>query len=154
MKYSLRFILLITLATAVGCLGGDKPKYANVKGTVNFNGKPVEKGQIIFALEGRPPSIMDIVDGKFNGQAMVGSNKVTVSAKKRIGTAPKLPKEAEIQMKGYAEKMKREVGQPPVDYDPSMVEYIPAEWNTRSTQMRVVEAGAANEFEFNIRGAD
>ena len=35
-----------------------------------------------------------------------------------------------------------------------MVEYIPAEWGTESKQMRVVEAGAANDFQFDIKGND
>jgi hypothetical protein len=154
MNYSLRFLQFLILATVVvvGCQGGDQPKYANVKGKVNFNGKPIEKGQITFAVEGRPPSTMDIVDGTFNGQAMVGSNKITVSAKKKSASAPKLDKHAEIQISGYKEKMKREIGQPPLDYDPSMVEYIPPEWGTQSTQMRVVEAGQTNELEFDIKG--
>ena len=149
---------LLIILTVVGCQGGDKPKYANVKGKVTFNGKPIEKGQITFALEGRPPSTMDIVDGRFSGQAMVGSNKVSVSAKKKSAAAPQVKggaaaaKDAEAQMKGYMKwKAPGEFGGPPLDYDPTMVEYIPPEWGTRSTQMRVVEAGAANDFEFNIK---
>src|SRR5262249_56971611 len=84
------FLLFLLLATAVGGGRGDQPSYANVKGTVKFNGKPIPKGQITFAMEGRPPSTMDIVDGEYSGQAMVGSNKVSVSAKKKSGTAPQL----------------------------------------------------------------
>jgi hypothetical protein len=148
------------LAAVVGCQGGDKQTYANVKGKVTFNGKPIEKGQITFAVEGRPPSTMDIVDGAYSGQAMVGSNKITVSAKKKTATAPGVigtvaaVKDADAQLKGYMKfKAKEgEVGGPPMDYDPTMVEYIPPEWGTHSTQMRVVESGAANEFEFNIKG--
>ena len=41
---------------------------------------------------------------------------------------------------------------PPPEYDASMVEYIPPEWGTQSTQMRVVESGSKNEFEFDIKG--
>jgi len=32
------------------------------------------------------------------------------------------------------------------------VEYIPPEWGVQSKQMRVVEAGATNEFKFEITG--
>ncbi len=155
MNRSLGFLLFLILATVVGCQKGDKQTYANVKGTVTFNRKPIEKGQITFALEGRPPSTMDIVDGKFSGQAMVGSNKVSVSARKKSANPPKLTKDAEAQIKGYQEKFKAapgEFGGPPADYDPTMVEYIPPEWGTQSTQMRVVETGAANEFQFDIKG--
>jgi len=151
------FLLLLVLGTFVGCQQGDKQTFANVKGTVTFNGQPVEKGQITFALEGRPPSTMDIVDGKFSGQAMVGSNKVSISAKRKTAVPPKLTKDAENQTKGYKEWMqgkgKGEFGGPPADYDPSMVEYIPSEWGSHSTQMRVVEAGTPNQFDFEIKGS-
>jgi hypothetical protein len=152
MNRSLVIILLLLLATVVGCQQGVKPLYANVQGTVKHNGQLIEKGQITFAFEGHPPSTMDITDGKFAGQAMIGSNKIMVSAKKKSATAPKLPKSAETQIKGYMEKRKGESGGPPMDYDPTMVEAIPADWNTDSKQMRVVESGAANDFQFDIKG--
>jgi hypothetical protein len=152
MKHPLRFFLFLILASVVGCQQREKQPFANVKGMVTFDGKPIEKGQITFALEGRPPSTMEVVDGKFSGQAMVGSNKIMVSAKKRSATAPKLDKHADIQIKGYQEKMKREIGQPPVDFDPNMVEYIPEDWGQHSTHMQVVEGGITNEFEFDIKG--
>jgi hypothetical protein len=155
MKPLLGFFLFLLLATVVGCSMGKKPTYANVKGTVTFNDKPIEKGQITFAAEGGPPSTMDIVDGKFSGQALVGSNRISVSAKKKSANAPKLPKNAEIQIKGYQEKFRAapgEAGGSTGDFDTSMVEYIPPEWGTQSNQMRVVEAGQTNELQFDIRG--
>ena len=153
MNRLLGLLPFLILVMAVGC-HGNKPVYANVKGTVTFNGKPIEKGLITFAVEGKPPATSDIVDGKFSGQAMVGSNKVTVSAKKKTAAPPKLDKHADAQIKGYM-KFKAgpgEFGGPPLDYDPTLVEYIPPEWGTQSKQMRVVEAGAPNEFDFAIKG--
>jgi len=162
MNRPLRFLVFFILAPVVGCgPGGEKLTYANVKGTVTYNGKPIDKGQITFAVEGRPPSSIDIVDGKFAGQAMVGSNKVSVSARKKAATQPQVKggaaaaKDADAQIKGYMnmkEKKPGEFGGPPIDYDPTMVEYIPPEWGPHSTQMRVVEAGAANDFQFEIKG--
>jgi len=160
MNRSLGFILLLAQTLVVGCQG-KKATYANVKGLVSYNGKPIEKGQIVFARDGRPPTVMDIVDGKFNGQAMVGENKVSVSARKKSATAPQVKggaaaaKDADAQIKGYMnmkEKKPGEFGGPPIDYDPTMVEYIPPEWGPHSTQMRVVEAGGANDFQFEIKG--
>src|SRR5437016_4096951 len=104
------FLLVLLLATVVGCQQGTKQTYANVKGTVTYNGKPVEKGQITFAVEGKPPATSDIVDGKFSGQAMVGSNKVSVSALKKSATAPPLSKAAQSQIKAYMEIKKGEPG--------------------------------------------
>ena len=155
MNRPLGFILFLILATVVGCGQQDKPTYANVKGKVTYNGKPIEKGQITFAIEGRPPSSMDIVDGAFNGQAMVGSNKVSVSAKKKSASAPKLPPNAQTQIEGYQKKFKAEQGKGAgsvSDFDATLVEYIPPEWGTQSKEKRVVEAGSPNEFEFNIKG--
>jgi len=155
MNRLLGFLLLVLLlATVAGCQEGEKQSYANVSGHVTFNGKPIEKGQITFAVVGRPPSSMDIVDGKYAGSAMVGQNRIIVSAKRKSATAPKLSKEAETQMKGYREFKRREIGDPPQDYDPSMVEYIPPEWGMTSKQVRVVEAGVTNTFDFDIKGPE
>src|SRR5205814_996135 len=116
---------------------------------------PISKGTITFAVAGRPPSTMDIDDGKFNGQAMVGENRVSVSAKKRSANAPKLPPEAQKYMKGYQDKFKEMPGQDAgsiSDNDPSMVDYIPKEWGMLgSKQTRMVESGLTNEFEFPIK---
>jgi hypothetical protein len=167
MNRPLGFFLFVILATVVGCQPSNKPTYADVKGTVTFNGKLIEKGQITFAVEGRAPSTMDIVNGKFAGEAMVGSNKVSVSARKKAATMPwaksaavpakvsaAAARDAEAQIKGYMKFKagKGEFGGPPLDYDPTMVEYIPPDWGTHSTRMHVVEAGKTNEFEFDIKG--
>ena len=152
MNRPLGFILLLVPAMVVGC-GGDAPKYANVKGTVTFNGQPIEKGTITFALPGRPPSTMDIADGKFNGQAMVGENRVSVSAMKRLANAPKLPPQAESFMKGMHQGKREDAGSIS-EYDPNAVDYIPQEWGLQGKQTRVVEPGSTNEFEFNIKGPD
>jgi len=148
-------VLFLILLTVVGCQGGDKPKYANVKGKVTFNGKPIEKGLITFATDGRAPSTMDIIDGEFNGQAMVGTNKISISAKKKSATAAVLPKEAQSQIKGYQQKFKDQPntgGGTVSEFDPTLTEYIPPEWGTQSKETRVIEAGQTNEIEIHIKG--
>jgi hypothetical protein len=138
----------------VGC-SGDKLRYANVKGTVTYNSAPLDKGEITFALEGKPPSTMDVVDGKFSGQALVGSNKISVVARKKSGAQqPRITADGQAQIKGYKEYMrdKRQGGDEPSDFDPTATNYIPQEWGMQSKQMRVVEAGAPNEFQFDIKG--
>jgi hypothetical protein len=158
MNRQLSFLILVfALATVVGC-GGDKQAYANVTGTVTYNGEPIEKGVIFFSADpGRPPSAIDIIDGKYAGQAQVGSNKITISAKRKSAdkAAPKLPPGAETQIKAYKDYMKGKSDPPSGsagELDLSMVEYIPPEWNSQSTQMRVVESGTKNEFNFEIKG--
>jgi hypothetical protein len=140
----------------LGCGGGDNsPPYANVSGTVSFNGKPIEKGTITFATDGRPPSQMDIIDGKYAGQAMVGSNKISISAKRKAaGGKSQVPPQAlamaKAQMESYARKSGG--GGQPVNVDFGTEEMIPPEWGMNSKQMRVVEAGGANKFDFEIKG--
>jgi hypothetical protein len=147
------FLLCLALALVVGCSGGNTPSYANVKGTVNYNGKPLEKGEITFAVSGKPPTTMDIVDGKYTGQAIVGANKVSITARKRAAGSPKLTKDAKVQIKGYKEWMRDKGGNSSPDFDPSVVDFIPPDYGSASKQQRVVEAGAPNEFDFNIKSS-
>ena len=150
MNKPLRFVLFLSLVTIVGC--GNKQTYAKVKGTVVLNGKPLDKGEIAFTVVGRPPTFMDVVDGKFSGQAIVGENTISVSAKRKSGVAPKLPPQAQAQMKAYREKGRSQGGADPnANFDSTMVDLIPADWGPSSKQKRVVETGAANEFEFSIK---
>ena len=95
---------------------------------------------------------MDIVDGKFAGQAMVGSNKVTVSAFRKATKERKIPETAKKQIKAYQAMNKGGGGGSSEQFDPTMEDYIPAEWGRESKQIRVVEAGGANKFEFDIKG--
>jgi hypothetical protein len=150
MRQPLLFLLLV-FALVAGCQEGNgKHSFANVSGTVTYNGHPIEKGYIQFQMEGNPPTTMDIIDGKFNGQAMVGSNRVSVSAKKKSATAQNLPPQALATIQGYQKVKKGEQGGPSGELDLTMVEYIPPEWGTASKQTRVIEAGS-NELQFEIR---
>lgn len=134
-----------------GCQKEGKHSFANVSGTVTYNGNPIEKGSIQFQMEGNPPKAMDIINGKFNGQAMVGSNRVSVSAKKKSATAKALSPEALLQFKGYQEAHRGEPGAPSEYSDLNMVEYIPPEWGSATKQTRVIESGN-NELQFEIQG--
>src|SRR5262245_31789314 len=143
-----RFSVLAIAIGLVGCSKGDAPSYANVTGTVTYNGNPLDKGQITFTTDGRAPTSMDIYDGKFSGQAMIGSNRIAVTAYKKSTTQPKLTETAKGMMKVYGEKYKNTQST-----DSSMEDYIPAEWGRDSKQTRVVEAGSKNDFQFDIRGS-
>lgn len=151
-----------TICLSVGCGGsGDKPPpFANVSGTVTFNGKPLEKGTITFSTDGRPPSQMDVIDGQYAGQAMVGSNRVSISAKRKSGggTAKSpVPSQAmaaaKAQMEGYANRPEAAGRQIVVDAG-GVAEMIPPEWGVSSKQLRVVESGGANKFDFDIKAKE
>jgi hypothetical protein len=153
MNRPLGFLLVLPLVTLVGCQQREKQLYANVKGTVTFNGKPIDKGMITFALPGSPPTILNIVDGQFSGQALVGTNHIVVSAKKKNPRpTATLDKHAQTQIEGYKKyKTESKTGDPSPDFD-ATIDYIPPEWGPEGKQMRVVETGAANEFQFDIIG--
>ncbi len=149
-----RFFGLFVLTATMGCGPDDKPlPFANVSGTVTFDGLPIENGEITFTIPGQPLSTMQIVDGKFSGSAMVGANRVIVSAKKKSATVRKQSADEQAQVKGYMEKMKGSggFGSHAADYDPNAVDYIPASWGLDSRQSRVVESGKPNEFKIEIK---
>lgn len=145
-------------AAVIGVTGcgnkGDAPAYANVSGTVTYNSKPLDKGQITFTTDGRPPTMIDIVDGKFAGQAMIGSNKIQVAAYRKAAKERSIPDSAKSQYKAYQAMNKGGGGGTGASEatDPSQEDYIPADWGRESKQVRVVEAGSKNEFQFDIKG--
>jgi hypothetical protein len=153
MYHLARFTALAVAIGLVGCGKNDgAPDFANVSGTVTYNSKPLDKGQITFSTDGRPPTAMDVVDGKFAGRAMVGSNKVAVAAFKKSSTERKLPETAKKQYAAYQAMNKSGGGGNEVMFDPGMEDYIPDEWGKESKQFRVIEAGGANNFQFEIKG--
>src|SRR5262245_28229762 len=102
MHQFIRFTALVVAIGVVGCGKKDEPAYANVSGTITYNGHPIEKGRITFSIVGKPPTVADIVDGKYTGQAMVGSNRVQISAYRKATKEKKLPTvSAQKQMEAY-----------------------------------------------------
>jgi len=143
--------LAVALAVA-GCNKDGAPKYANVSGTVMYNGQPLPKGQITFSTDGRPPTAMDIVDGKFTGQAMIGSNKISIAAFRKSAKERNYPETARKQIEAYRAMNDKGGGDTSGAFDPSMEDYIPPEYGRETKQIRVVEAGGQNKFDFDIKG--
>jgi len=153
MKKSICAIALLTILAAIGCDKSDKaPPYANVSGTVKYNGKALPKGTITFAADGRPPTVMDITDGTFSGQALTGSNKIMVSARRKSAAMTNLPPDVVSRIQHQTSGPPQSGGAPPADPDAGSEETIPADWNSNSKQFRVVESGTQNKFEFEIKG--
>ena len=150
-----QFARYTAIAVAFGMLSCSKegaPSYAKVSGTVTYNGQPLPRGQITFSTEGRAPSMVEIVDGKYSGQAMIGSNRVQISAYRKRAKERSLPETAKKQVEAYRALNKSGGGESSDQFDPSMEDYIPEEYGKNSKQIRVVEAGATNQFDFNIKG--
>lgn len=118
----------------VGCSGnsGSQAKSGTVKGKVMLDGAPLPVGKIVFD-EGPsvPTAEMEIKDGMYSGSATVGKKTVRIHAIK-YGPAPA----------GMA-------GQP--GYEKGIPEnYLPAKYNTASTDTREVKEGA-NSFDFEVK---
>jgi hypothetical protein len=151
-----QFARFTALAVAFGMMSCSKdgaPSYAKVSGTVTYNGQPLPRGQITFSLEGRPPTMVEIVDGKYSGQAMIGSNRVQIAAFRKRTTERKLPETAKKQIEAYQALNKSGGGQSSDQFDPSMEDYIPPDWGQDSKQIRVVEKSGQNSFDFDIKGS-
>lgn len=132
------------LLALVGC-GGQKPPsqpVAKVKGTITLDNKPLQTGRIIFdASNGQPPADLDILDGKFEGNAPIGKCKVSITSFKQMT---------------YKEKLERE-GKKPMDgpgYDqPSEVNLLPERYNTKSEITREISADKPNDFTFELKSS-
>lgn len=116
--------LALLLALVAGCGGAPT---AEVTGTVRFNGKPVEDGDIVFVpADGKAPAAGKIKDGRFAVRARPGRNKVQIRAARAARGKP----------------------------DPIMGAtkrgYIPAKYNTRTTLEEEVRPGGANELRFEL----
>jgi len=142
-----RLAALALVFGTLSCSKEDAATYANVSGTVTYNGMPLDKGQITYSIEGRVPSMMEIVDGKYSGQAMIGSNRVQIAAFRKATKERMLPETAKKQIEAYRAMQKGSGG----ESDPNMEDYIPPEWGKESRQKRVVEKGP-NTFDFDIKG--
>jgi len=107
-----------------------------VKGTVTFDGKPVDNGMALFVPESGvegPPVPVTIVDGKFEVPASagptVGRNGVQITATKKTGKI--------ITFQG--------------EQNEEIVQYIPARYNEQTDLKVTVSVDEAeNQFEFPL----
>jgi len=74
------------VALTVGCSGDGQ--YGEVSGTVTYDGKPIEDGQIKFtSADGKGPTAGDVIkDGKYAAKKVpVGGMRVSISGSKVTG---------------------------------------------------------------------
>jgi hypothetical protein len=80
-RFCLASCFVIALVWSCGCSPAAKQggaPAATVKGTVTLDKKPVPAGEIHFGPAGAPPTVLEIRDGAFSGEAPVGKNQVEV----------------------------------------------------------------------------
>lgn len=123
--------LLVAFLLAAGC-GPSKPETVPVSGTVTWNGQALSQGSILFAPEDGKgvPDPGDIKDGRYQLQAKTGKKKVEIRATRESG------------------KVDPAMGAAPRE------QYIPAEYNEKTTLRADVKSGEKNEFNFPLAGPD
>ncbi|MCA9081364.1 MAG: hypothetical protein KDA58_12445 [Planctomycetaceae bacterium] len=125
MLSQLKLGLLTTgILVLCGCGGGvaDAPDMFEVKGTVTYDGQPLESGQILFINadgSGRPDA-GQITNGEFSFKCAAGEKKVEITSTREV------PAEAP-------------------DGLPDYVSLIPKEYNTESMLKASVKAGGSAE---------
>ena len=136
MRWWLKMILLCSLFI-VGCSQGDKIEKATVSGTVTYNAKPVEKGEIRFIPKAGtigPMATGAIANGAYTvtaaGGVPIGAHKVEITA------YVDLPKPANA---------------PPIAPTPRE-QYIPEKYNTKSELEFAVPSGGETKKDFALEG--
>ena len=128
-------VLATALVVTAGC-GRERRRAVRmpVRGEVLLDGKPLARGRISFnAMGGEPPAVMTIDGGSYAGQAIVGRNRVMITASK-------------------SSSMKMTMGFDGPGYDESVeVNTLPARYNLATELEAVVaEGGEENSFDFEL----
>jgi hypothetical protein len=125
----LRFVgILAVLAAMGGCAAPPAtPTLAPVRGVVALDGKPLSKGIVVFrtAKTGALDSL-DIVDGKFDGRAVVGERTVEISSFKSTAVSGAMG--GEVQENLVADR-----------------------FNLNTTLTATVSASGPNEYKFDVK---
>ncbi len=130
----------------------DLPRQA-VSGTVNFDGRPLDHGRIVFqpaSTDARPPAGGDIKDGRFaiprDQGPTPGEYRVMISS---TGPAPPgtdaPPGTEEVRAPAPPRGASRAVRSPR-----AAPELIPQEYNAKTKLTAKVEAGKPHIFEFTL----
>ena len=112
----------------VGCTKGEGPK-STVSGTVTLDGKPMAEGEVSFIIMGKPPELMTVSNGTFQGQAQVGKHRIEIRAYR--------------------------MGQPyfmgTTKFEASRENYLPGRYNSESKLTAEVTSTGPNEFKWEVQ---
>src|SRR5262245_40377289 len=68
--------VLLLSVVLIGCQR--EPEPVKVRGTVSFASKPVQDGAIYFSTPGKPPEMLAINNGRFEGSVKPGDKRVEI----------------------------------------------------------------------------
>jgi hypothetical protein len=119
---------------AVGCgsKSSDRVERARVSGTITLDGRPLTTGKIFFdSRSGEPPVILEIVDGRYEGNAPVGPITISIVSTRQT-------------------TMKEELGVDGPGYDEiTEIDVLPERYKNMSREVR---SGDQNTFDFELQG--
>jgi hypothetical protein len=115
---------------AFGC-ADSRPALYRVTGTVSFDGRPVEGGEIIFVPvdKGAAPDAGRIDNGAYDMLAKAGKKRVEIRASRPV------------------------VGGKPNPMGPVYQDYIPEKYNARTTLAADVKPDGENRFDYELKSA-
>lgn len=133
-RFVVSFALILATVALAGCgKNATASKRVRVNGSVSLDGKAVTVGTVVFDAEnGEPPGSFTIVDGKFEGVAAVGKNKVRIAATRKVSMKEKY----KMDGPGYDEMVEENM--------------LPARYNDGSLTREVLESGD-NKFDFELK---
>lgn len=119
----LRIAAILLLVSLLGCRRG--PLMVPVSGTVSYDGKPLEKGEILFLAndDSAAPDAGPIENGQFSFLAKTGPRTVQIRGVRQVRMT---------------------------DMGPLMEEFLPTKYNAKSTLTQTITPEGPNEFSFNL----
>jgi hypothetical protein len=126
MRYRVALALGAALLALTGCSGDPS---VTVAGTVTFDGRALEQGEIIFSSHDGSvtPAAAQIENGRYALRALPGAKKVTINASRRSKTIDPNTKEYE-------------------EYS-----FIPAAYNVQSKLTADIKPDSPNEVNFELK---
>lgn len=126
---------LLLLATLAGCSGtADGPETVQVTGKVVLDGQLVENGTVVF----ESPDGLDrtfggtIEDGEFSFPSSIGRKKVRIEGYREVPGKTTLGPDGTTRV-------------------PMTEQYVPPDFNVKTTLESVVDANGENEFVYKLR---
>lgn len=132
MKVWPRFALLAFAVCSLTAGCSREPVPVQVKGTVQLDGKPMPEGEVHFVTNGKPPEIIPVKDGTFEGKAMPGERQVQFAKYRPATIPPGVPKSMHALIAQGKEN------------------YLPAKYHRESKMTVEVKDSGVNEFSFEI----
>ena len=148
---SLALLCAVISLGLIGCGGGTNgPPRFEVKGTISWNGSPVEGATVTYLLKGTGYSATAVTDaqGQYSLKATAGENLVMVSKTESVEKSTSIGG-AEMPTSVASE------GGSSQDYKLMETKYLlPGVYSTSDSALRAqVEEGGANSFDFTLSGA-